>query len=167
MRQSAKRMAFCAVMAALCVVLMLLGAVLELGMYAAPLFAGLCLVPVGNRFGRKYQWLTYAATSVLCLLLIPNPEEVLFFIGLFGWYPLIRPELETLPKWLAATVKFVGFNFLIVAMESLVLAVLAPEVLEPGYAWFLLALGNLTFFLYDRLIPKLSRILNGVFPKIA
>ena len=41
MRNQARRMAVCAMMAALSVVLMLLGAILELGMSAAPLFAGI------------------------------------------------------------------------------------------------------------------------------
>ena len=40
-------------LAAVCLVLMLLGAVLELGMYAAPLLAEVCLVPYGRKYGAK------------------------------------------------------------------------------------------------------------------
>ena len=63
MRNQTKRMATCAMMTALCVVLMWLGAVLELGMYAAPLFAGLSLIIIGQKYGSKYQLTVWAASK--------------------------------------------------------------------------------------------------------
>jgi len=94
MRFASKRMALCAMVAALCVVLMLLGAVLELGMYACPLLAGLCLIPVGQKYGRKYHILVYVVSGLLCFLFVPNIEENLLFVGLLGWYPIVRPCLH-------------------------------------------------------------------------
>ena len=158
MRTATKRMAVCAMLAALCVVLMLLGAILELGMYAAPMFAGLCFIPVGQKYGRKYQTMLFAVTSVLCLLLVPNVEENLMLVGFFGWYPILRPALEKLPKLLGVFLKLVIFNAAVIAIEWLVMAVLAPEVMETGLLLVLLALGNLTFWLYDFLIPRLSKL---------
>lgn len=46
-------MATCTMMTALCVVLMWPGAILELGVYIAPLFAGLCLIPIGLKYGKN------------------------------------------------------------------------------------------------------------------
>ena len=66
MRNTAKRMALCAMLAALCVVLMVLGAVLELGMYAAPMLAGLLFIPVGQKYGKKYHGILFVASSLLC-----------------------------------------------------------------------------------------------------
>lgn len=48
-----KTIAFCGVTAALAVVVMAVGSLLGLGLYAAPLLAGLCLLPVGERLGKK------------------------------------------------------------------------------------------------------------------
>lgn len=156
MKENARRMAFCAMMAALSVVLMVLGAVLELGMYACPLFAGLCFIPVGQKYGRKYHWTLYAAASILCFLLVPNMEENLMFAGLFGWYPIVRPGLQRLPKVLGWVCKLVIFNGAVIAIEWLVVTVLAPEVLGGTILWVLLALGNVTFVAYDMLIPKVE-----------
>ena len=165
MKSSAKRMAMCAMTAAVCVVLMLLGAVLELGMYACPLLAGLCLVPIGKRFGRKYHITAFAATAILCLLIVPNMEENLMFLGLLGWYPIAAPGLRKLPRLLRWAAKLLLFNAVVIAIEWLVMHVLAPEVMGTVFLLILLALGNVTFFLYDWMLPRLDHILERIFPK--
>ena len=162
MRLQAKRMASCAVMAALCVVLLLLGAVLELGIYAAPMFAGLCLIPIGLRYGRKYQITTCVAVGVLSFLLVPNMEENLLFAGLLGWYPALRPSLQKLPVWFRFTIKLAVFNVTVIAVEWLVLTLIAPEAVEGFLLAVLLALGNVTFLAYDFLLSKLSRLTERV-----
>lgn len=43
-----------AMMAALCVLIMLLGAVIDLGTYAAALLAGVAAIPYGQKYGRKH-----------------------------------------------------------------------------------------------------------------
>ena len=53
--------------------------------------------------------------------------------------------------------KLLFFNAAAVALEALVLLVIVPEALEPGMLLLLLALGNLTFLLYDLLIPRAQR----------
>ena len=162
MKFSAKRMAMCAMMAALCVVLMLLGAVLELGMYAAPLLAGLLLIPIGKAYGKKYHWMLFAVAAVLCFLLVPNIEQNLVFVSLFGWYPILRPLLQKLPKVLRLPVKLVIFNGLIIAIEALVMLVLAPEAMEGIFLWLLLALANVTFLAYDFMLPRLEGLLGKI-----
>ena len=154
MKKRTRAMAICAMLAALSVVLMLLGAVLELGMYACPLFVGLCFVPVGQKYGRKYHVTLYAATCILCFLFVPNVEENLLLAGLFGWYPIVRPGLQKLNKWLGWIIKMLIFNASVVAIEWLVMKVLVPEYEEGILLWILLILGNITFLAYDFLIPR-------------
>ena len=158
MRTSAKRMATCSMMAALSVVLMVLGAILELGMYACPLFAGLCFIPIGQKYGRKYHITLYVASSILCFLMVPNMEENLMFAGLFGWYPIARPKLDKLPKGLRFVCKILIFNIVIIAVESLVMLVLVPEAMESFFLILLLVLANVTFVMYDFVIPKIEII---------
>lgn len=160
MRTSSKRMAACAMTAALGVTLMLLGGVLELGMYACPLFVGLSLVPLGEQYGRKYHALVFVTVSLLCFLLVPNVEENLVFAGFFGWYPILRPALQTLPKVLRWGAKLLLFNGAIVAVEWLVMAVLAPEAMGAGWLLVLLAMGNVIFLAYDHLIPRTDVLLR-------
>ena len=162
MKTATKRMAACAMMAALCVVLMALGAVLELGMYACPLLAGLCFIPIGQKYGRKYHLILFVATALLSFFLVPNIEENLIFAGLFGWYPILRPILQKLPGVLRWLVKLAVFNGVVVAIEWLVMTVLAPEAMADIMLWVLLALGNVTFIAYDFLIPRLDALMGRI-----
>ena len=149
-------------LAAVCVVLMLLGAVLELGMYAAPLLAGVCLIPYGRKYGTKHQLIVFAAVSLLSFILVPNVEQNLMFAGFFGWYPMLRPALGKIPKGLRITVKLLIFNAVIIAIEALVMLVLVPEALGSVLTVLLLVLGNVTFLLYDFVLPVLELRLNRI-----
>ena len=162
MRTSAKRMATCSMMAALSVVLMVLGAILELGMYACPLFAGLCFIPIGQKYGRKYHITLYVASSILCFLMVPNMEENLMFAGLFGWYPIVRPVLQKLPKVIRWICKLVIFNVVVIAIEWLVMTILVPEAIGGTLLWVLLILGNITFLAYDFMIPKMEILMGRI-----
>lgn len=164
MKDQSKRIAVCSITAALGVVILLLGAVLGLGMYVCPVLVGLCLLPIGNRYGIKYQLTLWVVISILSFIFVPNPEENLMFAGLFGWYPALYPKLQKLPKLLRLLVKLLIFNGIVIALEALILLVLVPEVLSTVMILILLAVGNLTFLLYDKLIPRFP-ILAGRYLK--
>lgn len=158
-------MAAGAVTAAVCVVLLLLGGILELGMYAAPMLAGLCAMPVGKRWGRKYQCMVWLVVSALSFLLVPQIEENLLFAAFFGWYPIARPRLEKLPGPLRWVCKLLIFNGAIVAVEALVMCLLVPEAVESVLALALLALANVTFVMYDFAMARLEGILTAAMRK--
>lgn len=162
MRTSTKRMATCSMMAALSVVLMVLGAILELGMYACPLFAGLCFIPIGQKYERKYHITLYVASSILCFLMVPNMEENLMFVGLFGWYPIVRPVLQKLPKVIRWISKLAIFNVVVIAIEWLVMTILVLEAIGGTLLWVLLILGNITFLAYDFMIPKMEVLMGRI-----
>jgi len=153
MKHQARTIAVCSMMAALGVVILLLGAVLGLGMYVCPMIVGLCLIPIGRMYGTKYQLALWVVISLLAFLIVPNPEENLMFAGLLGWYPALYPKLQKLRKLPRLILKLLLFNGVILALEALVMLVLAPEVLSGTMIAALLILGNLTFLLYDRAIP--------------
>lgn len=162
MRNQTKQMASCAMMTALCVVLMWLGAVLELGMYAAPLFAGLCLIPMGQKYGQKYQIMVWIASGLLSLMLVPNIEQNLLYMGLFGWYPVLRPKLQNLPAFLRVLVKLLIFNAVVIAIEALVIFLLVPEAMTMWMTVLLMVLANITFLAYDYLIPRMEYLMRRI-----
>ena len=162
MRNTTKRMATCAMMTALGVVLMLLGGVLELGMYACPLFAGLAFVPLGEKYGQKYHVMLYISTTILCFLLVPNWEENLMFAGFFGWYPILRPHLEKLPLILRWIGKLALFNGAVIAIEWLLMTLIMSETMGGILLWLLLAMGNVTFIAYDCLIPRMRILMRRI-----
>ena len=165
MKTKAKTVAVCSLCAALGVVILLLGAVLKLGMYVCPVIVGLCLIPIGKEYGVKYQLMLWIAISVLALLLVPDPEENLIFAGFFGWYPALFPKLQKLPKLPRLLLKLLIFNAAIVSIEALVILVLVPEAMGSVMTIILLALGNVVFLLYDRLLPRFEILLRRYFSR--
>ena len=92
------RVAFCGVLAALMIAVMLLGTMIPTTTYICPALAGVLLLPVVWEFGFRTGALLYLAVALLSLILSPNKEAALFFVLLFGWYPLLRPKLQHLRR---------------------------------------------------------------------
>lgn len=158
MKKQSKQIAVCGITTALGVVLMFLGNTLGLGMYLVPMLISMFLAPIGRAWGKKFQILLWLAIGLLSLILVPAPEQNLMFLGLFGWYPILRPTLQTLSNILRIAVKFLIFNFVVILLEALVILVLVPEVLGTTLTILLLVLGNITFFVYDIAIPRFESL---------
>lgn len=160
-------MAYCGMAAALSIVLLLIGSIAELGMYAAPMLAGMLLVPIGNRFGRKYHVLLWLVVSLLSFMLIPSPEQNLMYFCLFGCYPILWPLFMRIGRrWLRIAAKLLFFNLVVVAVEALVMLLLIPESLGTALAAALLVLGNLLFIMYDFLVPRTEALLKKLLGRI-
>lgn len=155
-----KRIALCGMMAALAVVVMVLGAVLGLGIYLSPMLAGLCLIPVGTAYGRKYHAVLWLAVSALSFLLVPDIEENLMFFCLFGCYPLLREMFQKLPKVLRFLAKLVFFAAVFGLLELLVVKVLVPEPLGVPLLLGIIALGVVTCMVYDFVLPRMAFLLQ-------
>ncbi len=168
---NAKKVALCGMSVAICLVILLVGGWIGVGTYAAPLLAGILLCPAGKELGRKYQCVMWLAAGLLGLFLVTDLEESVLFLGFFGWYPALRPQLARLPKGVRIAVKLLIFNAAVVALEALLLLVLLPDAKTPVLLLLLLlAVGNVVFLLYDRLLPKLEllyerRLRRVLFPK--
>ena len=163
---SSKRIAECGMMAALCVVIMLVGAWLGIGLYASPMFAGLFLIPPGRKYGRKYHLTLWLAVSVISLILVPEIEQNLMFLCFFGCYPLLYPYFYRLRPPLRTLCKFLFFNIVIIAVESLIMFVIAPEVTNIAMLAVFLLLFNLTFVCFDFIIPRFELLLNRYIGKL-
>ena len=164
--KKANVMATCSMLAALSVVILLIGGVLELGMYACPMIAGICLLLVEDAYGKKAQIMTWVAVSILSLMLVPNVEENLMYIGIFGLYPILYPYMQKLPGGIRVVVKFLYFNVTVIALELLLMMVLMPEAMEVIFLLVLLAMGNVIFWCYDRLLPRMQVTLRKRFGRM-
>lgn len=157
-----KHIALGGVLAALAVVLLTLGGVIPVGTYVAPMLASLPLIvllaelPKGLCFG----W--YAAVSILGAVLCPDKETAFVFVFL-GWYPVAKPALDRLPRLPRILCRLLIFNLAVAALYALLILVFRLEALvneakETGLVMLivLLALGNLTFLLYDVMLKRLT-----------
>lgn len=163
-------MAMCAVLCALAVVMLGLGAVIEIIDITAAALASLVLLPILLCYGAKYAWLSYAVTGVLGVLLMPQSLGAWMFAGLTGFYPIIKQRLDRLPRILGWTVKLLLltsvlllylaiFYFILLGGEgSLFDAFLkgfGEEGGTPVMAIAVILLSVFTYILFDLLIDRL------------
>ena len=158
----AKPIALGGVLAALAVTVMLLGGLIPVGTYVAPMLAALPLIVLLRELPTPLCVGWYAVTALLSVLLCPEKETAFVFVFL-GWYPILRPRLEKLPTVLRLGLKLLIFNLAIAALYGLLIFVfqldaLVQEARETGKLLLavMLLLGNLCFLLFDLLLKRLS-----------
>lgn len=149
------------VMAALAVVIMSFGGLIPVATYVSPMLCALLLQLVLKTCRERIAWAWYGAVAILGCLLSPDKEAAAVFVFL-GYYPIVKPKLDNRKaKWLW---KGLLFNGSVGVMYFLLLKVLGMDELSAEFAdmgfWMLavlLILGNVTFFLLDRLLGMKPR----------
>ena len=169
-RHTTRRVATCGVFCALAVVMLGLGAVIEVLDVTASAAAALILLPILLCYGRKYAWLAYAVTATLGILLMPQSLAAWMYGGLTGFYPMVKMKLDRLPRILGWPIKLA----LLAAVLMLYLAVFYFIMLggegsfadafllgfgetdgPPVLAYAVVGLSVFTFVLYDLLIDRI------------
>ena len=159
---NARQIALGGVLAALAVVILLLGGVIPIGTYLAPMLASLPLIVLLAELPKGLCLGWYAVVSILGATLCPDKETAFVFVFL-GWYPVARPALDRIPRLPRLAAKLLIFNLAVAALYALLILVFRLEALvneakETGLALLLglLAMGNGTFLLYDLLLKRLT-----------
>ncbi len=158
---SAKQIALGGMLAALAIVIMSLGAMIPSATFVCPMMCCLILQVVRTLCGDRIGWGWYGAVAILSLLLGPDKEAAATFVFL-GYYPIIKPKLEKSKlQWVW---KLLYFNVVILAMYWLLInlfgmAQLAEEWQELGLVMtaIMLLMGNVTFFLLDKVLSTRIR----------
>ncbi len=156
MNQSGKKMALGGVSAALAVVLMCLGTLIPIATYMAPVLLCLLLGGLLPALGKKAGFAWYLCVAILGLLFAPDKEAAALFFFL-GYYPIVKPWLDR--RKLSPIWKLLLFNGVILCLYWLLMNLFGMDAIreefrELGTAMTVatLILGNLTFFLMDRLL---------------
>ena len=155
-KSPASVMALGGVLAAVAGVIMSLGGLIPVATYVSPMLCAILLQAVLLSCGVRIAWAWYGAVAILAVLLSPDKEAAAVFVFL-GYYPIVKPRLDRMkPSWLW---KGLLFNGSIAVMYFLLLklfgmAELGAEFQEFGLVMLavLLIMGNVTFFLLDRLL---------------
>ena len=172
-KTESQKIALCGVLGALSVVLLLVGAALQIGTYAAPMLAAFLLIPVLDEYAPSTPCFCTLTASILSVLLVPELELAFFYVFVIGYYPVLRQQLarikSTLLRWV---IKFAVFNGATVLVYLLLFALLGParfldELLADGAGMLaaLLAAGNLSFWLCDRAVGALTRYYRLILKK--
>lgn len=149
------------VLAALAVVIMAMGTLIPIATYVCPMVCALILQVVLKTCGGRIAWAWYGVVTILSLLLAPDKEAAVVFAFL-GYYPIVKPKLDQRKgKWLWKALLFNGATLLAywLMLRVLGLEELTAEFAEMGRVMcgVLLGLGNVTFFLLDRLLGMRPR----------
>lgn len=144
----------CSLMSALGVIILYLGALVEVLDLSMAVAASLFVIVSVIELGGIYPWLVYAVTSVLSLLLLPNKFGGAVYFAFAGFYPIIKEKLERTPGVFCLVLKFVVFNLCLFAMYGV--AKLLLLTLQFEYAlWVIAVTLNLLFVLYDIALTRL------------
>ncbi|MCQ2565375.1 MAG: hypothetical protein MJ194_00795 [Clostridia bacterium] len=158
--KASQAIAFSGVFCALALVIMLLTSLLGIFTYAGPITAAAALIPIREEFGTKTGICTWAAISLLSLMLLPDREMALFFLC-FGWFPLALRSLHKIkPRALRIVLTLGIYLVLIALMYGLLCRLMGidPELAENTLSLniALLAAGGLTFLLCDAAYCRLT-----------
>ena len=153
---------FGGMMAAVALVIMNLVGLIPIATFVCPMLCMMILTLVLRFCGNRIGWAWYGAVSILSVLLAPDKEAAAIFVFL-GYYPLLKPKLDKLR--IGTLLKFMLFNFMILLMYWLLinlfgLTQIAQEYRELGVAMTIvtLLLGNLMFFMLDKILARLAVI---------
>ena len=148
MKISAKRLARLAILAAIGVVLLLLGSVLPTGRLALVALSSLPVCVTLMMYGLKWSLGVFALTAALGALLFPGAEAVMY-VAFFGYYPIAKSLFERIHNRYAGWVcKLALYSLAFLLYWQLARIVFAFTGVE--LAWYILyPLGAAVFVLYD------------------
>jgi hypothetical protein len=155
-----KQIALCGLLTALAVGWMVLAGSIGIGTYLGPVLAMIVLLPILEEYGTKIAAVSYVATAILGLLLVPELELALVYAA-FGWYPALRPRLNRIPsRLLRLAAKILLCTAVILLLYGVLLRLLGMTAdlagTAPLFNLLLLVLGVCTFLLTDLALERLT-----------
>lgn len=157
--KNTKRLTVCAMLAALGVVILYLGSLVEVLDLSMAVLASLCCIIAVIEYGKSAPWAVYGVTAILSLILLPAKTPAAFYTVFFGFYPILKEKLERLKRPLQWLLKEVIFNVALVIMGFAVyfLSTTGDNLLleNPLIIAATVVMAELAFVLYDIALTRL------------
>lgn len=154
-RQNTRRLALSAMLAALGVVLLVIGTVVDVLSLSAAALAAVPLYIALREMGYRRATLVYIVTALLSILLFPQSEAALSYALLLGLYTLLKMPFERVHRYAALPIKLLFFNVTFTALELISIFLFSI----PPLVWWLYAVtyvvANIAFLLYDTVLDRL------------
>lgn len=166
--------AFCGIVSALAAIVML-GSLIPSMAYAVPALAGMVIWTITEHMSVKWAYLSFAAVSLLSLMIVPEIEANMFFIFFFGYYPIVCIHLEKINnKLVRFLLKLLIFNVSVVIAYNILTFLLSAEEMLEGledlgqYALYIFwGAGNVAFVIYDMCLSVIKQFyIKMLKPKI-
>lgn len=161
----AQKIALGGVFGALATVIMCVGGLIPVATYVCPaLCIFLCSI-ICKLCGKRIAWAWYGVVSLLSMLLGPDKEASLIFLFL-GYYPILKAWFDN--RKIAFFLKLVYFNVVILCVYCILSFIIGVNAFSEEYAEVGIAgivvlslLGNITFFLLDKLLCSFQRVVRA------
>ena len=158
-KTNTRRLTVCAMLAALGVILLYIGSLIEVVDISMAVLASLLCVVAVIEYGGSWPWLIYGVTAILSIVLLPNKTPAAFYALFFGFYPILKEKLEKLPNLLSWVLKELVFNiaFAAMALASFLLFFTQNNTLftQPRMLIAIFVLAEVVFVLYDIAMTRL------------
>lgn len=156
------KIAFSGIMCGVCVVMLMMGNIFPFVTYACPALAAMFIFPVAYEYGTKTAFVLYLAAGAIAFFLVPDYELVLSFVLIFGLYTVLKLRADRrLKKGGRFVFKLIYINSSLALTYSLLLIIFPVQALINEFREYtapflvlLVAMFNVTFFIYDRAIEK-------------
>ncbi len=165
-RAATRRLAYASVGCALQIVILYLGALLDVLDISAAALAGFVNVWAVIELGSFYPWVMWAVTATVSLLLLPAKAPAVLYLLLAGYYPMLKNLFEKCNKVISWALKIVVFNAALALTLFVCIKFLGMEDAWGGkMTAVLFAVGNPTFVIYDIAATRLIRVYLHVWRK--
>lgn len=155
---------------ALSVVIMLLTNIMPSMMYVIPIITGAIVFAVNEIIGKKWALGVFFVTSFISFILLTDKEAALNYTLFFGYYPLLKPLYEKLPKVLSWSVKVLTFNVALTTIGLIVTFIFKLPFLDEDMGKFTIpifaVLFNIVFVMYDIMFTVFKTRLTPLFIKL-
>ena len=151
-RKRTKYLTVSAMLCALGVIIMSLGALLEVLDITTSVFASMLCIYAVIEMGGFYPAGIWLSTSVLSLLLLPQKSPAVFYALFFGFYPIVKEKFDKLKRPVSWVCKLAVFHACLLLIYGAFRLFLPAQLQELGGGWFLLllyAMFLVCFLLYD------------------
>ncbi len=150
-----RRLSLGAVLAALSVVILWLGAVIEVLDLTTAAMASLLVVFAVLEVGGAFPWMLWGVTSALSLLILPTKFAALVYLLFAGIYPMMKAIFERRHYILAWILKFSFFNTALMLLILLSTVVLGLPDTDLGFTAAVFLIANAVFVIYDIALSRL------------
>ena len=152
-----RRLTLSAILAALTVVFLYVGAVVEVMDLTLAAMAALLVTFSRMEMGVKYAFMLYFAAGILSFLLLPSKLPAILYLVMTGIYPILKFRLERFRPLLSWVCKLAYFNAALTLVIWLTEFVLGLP--DTGFSFELpvYLLGNVTYVLFDVALSMLIR----------
>ncbi len=155
--EGAKKLALCAMLTAIAVTINFISTMFPTMSLSIVAISGFTSAIAISECGYKRAILVFVATAILSFLILPDKQNAVLYLFLFGHYPITKFFIERIRKPVAVwAIKLLCANFFIIAVYFVIMkffgfngAVTGTELL------FGLLISNAAFVLYDICLTRL------------